>query len=105
MSTKTVSLNLSAYSHVLIVFRVHSNSNYTYSKYLTTEIAQIGSKHLRTTHGNTGIYLSGRGNTVSTKQVSFGQGFYAAASQYNTTSTTTSDYDCVPIKIYGIKKA
>ena len=104
MGDYTASLNLSSYSHVLIFFRVHVQSNYPYSKYLVSDIAEVGSKHIRVTHESEGCYLAGRPYKVTTSGVTFAYGFWVGSDGYNTSSRNSSDYQCIPVRIYGIKK-
>lgn len=104
MDANTVSLSLSGYSYVLIYFRIHAEarSDYYQSTYLTSALARVGQKYLKTTFEADGCGLAGRGFSVTTTGIAFEQGYWVDPSRYNSRNRNASDYQCIPVKIYGI---
>ena len=104
MGANTVSLALSSYKYVLIYFRIHATvqSSYPQSTFLTTALARVGSKYLKTTFEADGTGLAGRGFNVTTTGIAFEQGYWVDTSFYNSKTRNASNYQCIPVKIYGI---
>lgn len=104
MDANTVSLSLSGYTYVLIYFRVHAevSSSYPQSTYLTSALARVGQKYLKTTFEADGCGLAGRGFNVTTTGIAFENGYYVDPTGYNSKNRISSRYQCIPVQIYGI---
>ena len=104
MGANTISLSLSSYSYVLIYFRVHAEvkSGNNQSTYLTSALARVGQKYLRTSFEADGCGLAGRGFNVTTTGIAFENGYYVDPTQYNSKNRVDSKYQCIPVQIYGI---
>lgn len=104
MDTYTVSQNLSGYSYVLIYFRVHAEvqSGNHQAAYLTSALARVGQKYLKTTFEADGCGLAGRGFNVTTTGITFERGYYVDPTQYNSKNRINSKFQCIPVQIYGI---
>lgn len=104
MDANTVSLSLSGYSYVLIYFRIYAepSSGYVQSAYLTSALARVGKKYLKTTFEADGCGLAGRGFNVTTTGIAFENGYYVDPTQYNSRNKINSRYQCIPVQIYGI---
>lgn len=103
ITTLNVSVTLSSYSHVLIVFDARLiKSAGTFSGYYSTCIAEVGQacKQVHFTNGGDGTYTATRAFTVTTSGINFDQSKYAEG-HYGVELSSTSLV--VPAYIYGLK--
>ena len=95
-SAQTISLDLSKYDMVEIVFK-----QYAINPFFSTNKTEVGKGGRLFTYGyEDAKELDGRSYTVSTTGISFRTGYSAMISA---SSGTATDGQCVPYKIYGIK--
>lgn len=103
VTTLNVSLSLSAYTHVLLVFDTRLvKSNGTFSGYYSTSIAEVNSAltQVHFTHGGDGTYTASRAFTVSTSGINFQQSKYTEGHYGGLINSTSL---VIPAYIYGIK--
>lgn len=93
-AAQTISLSLSGYSHILVLYRTHAES----SAAISSVIAKVGTTG--DMHAVVGK-LERRTFTSSSTGVEFAAAKYYAT--YAATTVTEDTYWCVPYQIYGIK--
>lgn len=94
-TAKTVSLSLSSYAFVFIKVREAT----TLAKY-SWHIVAVGDSNTFTTYSD--YYIRARSVSASTSGVTFGSGLYYP--RYAEDSPTSSDAQCVPVEIWGLRK-
>ena len=94
-----VPLDLSKYTHVLVIFNMCSQQNW-FRGFYTSCLAQVGTTHAQIDNGGYGTYFSSRAFTVTTTGISFevawGPWSYASSTLYSYSEYT------IPSFIYGI---
>ena len=97
----TRSLNLSPYSHVLIIFNTRvSGYSGDFVGYYTSCIAEVGQSSIHYDNGETGSYLDLRPFSVTTSGISFDESYYASSIGGG---VYASESLMIPVGIYGIK--